>query len=129
MFSASARFSPASCGPRLDDKPPKPPAVAPEKRTGPSCHKAVADVFAVPNYDRAKISKIGEVVVFASNEDHLDGRLKIACALLKTHERQRKGRTIILGEKAANKTNERCLDECTGGEFFDAESGSTRTLF
>ena len=129
MFSSVVRFSPARCGPRLDDKPPKPSAVAPEKRTGPSCFKGVADVFAVPNYNRAKISKIGEVVVFATDESQLDERLRVASTIMSSHERQSKGRTIIVGEKSSNKTRERCLDECTGGEFFDVESGSTHVLF
>lgn len=128
MISSISRLS-VRCGARLADPPTKPPASAPEKHTGPSCHKAIADVYAIPNYNRSKISKIGEVVVFATDKDNLDARLQVACTLLKTQERQRKGRTIILGEKAVNKTKERCTDECSGGEFFEEESGSTRTLF
>jgi hypothetical protein len=129
MISSVARFS-VRCGPwRLADPPTKPPAVVPDKHTGPSCHKAIADVYAIPNYNRRKISKIGEVVVFAADEDNLDARLQVAGTLLRTQERQRKGRTIILGEKAVNKTKERCLEACSGGEFFEDASGVTTTLF
>jgi hypothetical protein len=132
MFSSISTF-PARlsvrCGARLADPPTKPPSVVPDKRTGPSCFKAVADVYATPNYNRMKIEKIGEVVVFATDESHLEARLHAACTILKSQERQRKGRTIIHGDKSVNKTRERCLESCSGGEFFESETGKTIALF
>ena len=129
MISPVSRSSVRCGSARIADPPLKPPTVVPDKHTGPSCHKAVADVYAVPNYNPNKISKIGEVVVFAVDKDHLDARMHMAHTFLKTQERHRNGRTIILGEKAVNKTKERCLDSCSGGEFFETESGKTRALF
>jgi hypothetical protein len=130
MFQNVAPMSkaPAVYRPRLAEPPVKPPSV-PDKHTGPSCFKAVADVYATPNYNRMRIEKIGEVVVFATDENHLDARLRAACMILKSQERQRKGRTIIPGDKSVNKTKERCLESCSGGEFFESETGKTIELF